>query len=331
MSTTEGQDTTPTSALLPTHDQVERQLRRERSLLVTALVLALALLLLMRVGTRVWAIAVWDPVERTFVEHVYLTQRAQAEEAKRLVLRRAQATHPYYNTADGAALFGRANPGFEQRVRVAPARRMVVMPQGASGSTPVVAAADALGGVLKPVVDAWAIYDLGTKRPITALPTKDQADQALHDRLAAVSARVRAELSGNGVLLSEGFLQKVEVRAVRGWPVAKVLTVPQAVAFLSGAGDSAMTHVVVQGESAKSIAAKYNARIEDLLTWNNGLDLARLRAGDRLLVRRPEAPLTVLTVERRTYRQDGQTVTMEVRRHDGVETNRLPSEQAKQP
>ncbi len=321
----------PQPGAAPTLEQVERQLRRERSLLVTALVMAVAVLLLMRVGTRTWAIAVFDPVERTFVEHVYLPQRAQAQEAKRLVLQRAVAVHPFYRTPEGAALFAQGHPGFEQRVRVEPARRMVIMPAGTSASAPVVAAADALASVLKPVVDCWAIYDLGTKRVIAALPTKEMADQALHERLALVSTRVRSELSGNGVLLSEGFLQKVEVRPQAAWPVAKVLTVADAVAYLSGASGAATTHLVADGESAKSIAAKYNARIEDMVAWNANVDLSHLRVGQRLLVRRPEAPLTVLTVERRSYQQDGQTVTMDVRRHDGVETNRLPAEQAKTP
>jgi len=334
LSTVEGHDPSHGEGAgtpAPSPEQLERQLRRERSLLITALVLALALLLLMRIGTRVWAVAVFDPVERTFVEHVYVTQEAQAREALRLVLRRAQATHAYYSTAEGAALFGRAQPSFEQRVRIEPARRMVELPAGASAQTPVVAAADALTRVLKPVVSAWSIHDVGAKRPIAALATKEQAEQALRERLAAVSQRVRADLAGNGVLVSEGFLQKVELRPVTRWPVAKVLTVPQAVAYLGGSGDTGTTHQVVEGESAKSIAAKYNARLEDLVNWNSGQDLTRLRAGDKLLVRRPEAPLTVLTVERRTYPQDGRAVTMEVRRHDGVETNRTPAEQPNKP
>ena len=329
--TAEPAEVTPGAAPGVPTEQRERQQRRERALLVTALVLVTALLLLQRIGTRVWAVAVYDPAERTFVEHVYVLQKEQAQRALNLVLTRAQLTHPFYRTAEGAPLFGASAPSFEQAYRIEPARRMIQLLPGTSAATPVVTAADALTKVLRPVVDAWAIYDTGAKATIAVLPTESMAKLVLDQRLAEVSAKVRADLGARDRLVSAGFLQQVQVQRIKKWPVTDVMTVPQAVAYLANGTRRDAQHVVADGESAKCIAAKYDAKIEDLAAWNPGRDLTHLRVGDAIMVRRPDAPLTVLTVERRTYHQDGQTVTMDVRRHNGVETNRQPAEQSPTP
>jgi len=95
-----------------------------------------------------------------------------------------------------------------------------------------------------------------------------------------------------------------------------VLTVQQAVEQLTH-GEAPAMHLVQAGETASAIAKKYKAKSDDLRSWNPGRDLTSLAAGQQLVVRRPEPPLTVLTIERRIVND----VEYEIRRHDGQKTS----------
>ncbi|MCC7491698.1 MAG: LysM peptidoglycan-binding domain-containing protein [Fimbriimonadaceae bacterium] len=300
-----------------------RQLQRERNLLTAVLLLVLLLALLERIGSRVWAIAVFDSARREFVEVAYLPQRAQAEQVLSTLQENARRRHPFYR--DAPKEFLAARPSFREAVVLRRVRRVVALPRQATGADlPVQRAAEALASVLHVQVKASSLNDVENRKVLVVLPAETMVEDASKARLANVSGRVSRDLTGGDRLIEARFLQKTAVQPV-SWPLEEVRTVQQAVEYLTSGAAPAM-HVVQAGERPSQIAAKYNATGEDLARWNPGRDFSLLRVGDRLVVRRPEPPLTVLTVERRSYKQriDGHwyQVTVEIRRHDGEEKNR---------
>lgn len=301
-----------------------RSLERERSALLAILLVVVALSVVDRIGQRVYAIAVWDSTRDEFVERAYLAQEAQAEEVLATLMDNARRRHPFYK--DAKAEFEEARPGFQEPVTVRRVRRVIPLPPlSADGADmPVRRAVEALSGVLHVQVNAVSLYDDEKDRPLVALPSEAMVAEAQETRLENVARRVSDQLKAPDYLVEKPvFLQKVSTKPVV-WPVADVLTVQQAVEYLAH-GEAPALHVVQAGEerAVQKIAAKYNAKVADLAKWNPGRDLTLLRPGDKLVVRRPEPPLTVLTVERRTFRmsQGGKRykVTAEIRRHDGEE------------
>ena len=312
-----------------------RQARRERSLLAALLLLAVLALGAERLGSRVWTVAVYDTRLNEFVEQVYLAQRGQAQQALEMVRARARDAHPYYGDPAHAAVFEAAVPGFLNTVVVRRSRRLAAVapspprlnaPLTVPGAdAPVLAAAEALGRVLQVVADARAVYDVTDPkkvRLVVALPTRELAQAALATRLETVANHVKEALKNPDHLTEQGFLQQVEVRPARRVPLQRVMTEAQATDYLTRGDPREAEHEVAAGESSRDIAAKYGIKVEALAEWNPGRDINRLKPGERLRVHRPEAPLTVLTVERHTVHDGGDVVTIEVRRHDGVETNR---------
>lgn len=288
-------------------------------MLLTLVGLLLAVVYVLRVGGRVWSVAVFDPAQAGYVEQVYLPQRAQAEEALAAVLEAARAQHAYYAGDAGAPRYAAAHPGFAQRYLLRPVRRSVDRDAAAAP-----AAVAQLAAVLTPVVEAYAIVDTKAGTRLAVLPTAEQAEAALEARRQAVAKEVEGNLPRGGKLRSVSLVQAVEVRPAPRCPLSEVLEVPAAVAELSGARARPNTHTVVAGDTLESLAAKYAARLGDLRSWNPSVDFRRLKVGTKVVVRRSEAPLTVLTVEHRTFSREGGPQTMEVRRHDGLEISRQP-------
>ncbi|NUP98401.1 MAG: LysM peptidoglycan-binding domain-containing protein [Armatimonadetes bacterium] len=298
-----------------------RQLERERNALLAIAILIFCIATLQRIGQRVYAISVWDPTRGEFVERAYLPQRAQAEEVLATLTENARKRHPFYRSAP--VDFQEAEPGFQEPVAIRRVRRTVPLPAGKSGADlPVQRAVQGLTPVLHVQVKAVSLFDAEKDRPLVVLPSEGMVEEAKDTRLDNVGRKVSQDIKAPDYLVeAPAFLQKVATRHVV-WPVDKVLTVAQAVDYLTH-GEAPAMHVVQAGESLAAIAAKYGARVSDLAEWNPGRALNMLRAGDKLVVRRPEAPLTVLTVERRVIREmvdgrrTGHKVTVEIRRHDG--------------
>lgn len=318
-----------------------RQYQREQRALLAILFVVVLLALLDRVGSRVYAIAVWDPTQKQFVERAYLPQRAQAEEVVETLLEQARLAHPFYKDAPND--FAQAQPGFQEAMTIRRVRRVTALPSKAdtAADLPVQRAVTALKDVLHVEVQAVGLFDIeasgaGDDRPLVVLPSEAAMDAAQEARLANIGRRVEEDLEkanaraleklkgANFIVEKASFLQKVQTRPVE-WPIRDVMTVQQAVEYLTH-GDAPALHEVQAGENAIKIAAKYDAKVADLAKWNPGRDLNLLRVGEKLVVRRPEPPLTVLTVERRSFRktENGRdyTVTVEIRRHDGEEKAR---------
>lgn len=322
-----------------------RALHRERSLWLGVALLAIALAVVDRGGSQVYAVAVWDATQSTFVEQAYLANRVQANQVLGALKEQARLAHPFYAGAKEA--YQQAAPEFQEKVSVRRVRRVTALaPPSTTVDLPVAAAIEALAKVLKVEVDAYGIFDVqdaNRKRLLVALPSKAMALQAIETRLGNVTRKVEEELRGVGHLVEKpSFLQNVEIER-RRWPVGQVMTVEQAVDYLTNGDTKDSWHLVQNGETGaaglRQIAAKYGARVDDLRQWNAGRDLTTLAVGDKLIIRRPEPPLTVLTVENRTYVESIQRsgkpakdrVTVEIRRHNGVELTHLRKELGRRP
>ena len=295
-----------------------RQLEAERRVWLALLLGLVCIAALNRVGDRVWAIAVKDDAQNGYVERAYLAQKAQADEVLATIKDRARLQHPFYK--DAALDFQEAHPGFVQDpVLVRRVRRVVPLPSEPAGppDLPVARAAAALEKILTVQVEAVSLWDVEKRRALVVLPTENMVDEAMAIRLENVSKQVEANLKppNDYLLQPASFLQQVKTVPV-DWPVAQVLTVQQAVEQLTR-GEAPAMHVVQTGEKATDIAKKYDAKIDDLRAWNPGRDLTSLQAGQQLVVRRPEPPLTVLTIERRKVNG----IDYEIRRHDGQKTS----------
>lgn len=293
-----------------------RQLEAERRLWLAGLLLLLCFALLDRVGDRVWAIAVKDEAQNTFVERAYLAQKAQADEVLATIKEHARQQHPFYK--DAQLDFDEARPDFVQDYVVRRVRRVVPLPSEPAGppDLPVARAVAALEKVLTVQVKAVGLVDVEKNRVLVVLPTESMVDEAKNARLENIGKQVKDDLKPpkNYILEQPKFLQQVATRPIY-WPVAQVLTVQQAVEQLTH-GEAPAMYLVQAGDTATAIAKKHKATIDDLRAWNPGRDLTSLQAGQQLVVRRPEPPLTVLTIERRTVNG----VEYEIRRHDGQKT-----------
>ncbi|MBI2299290.1 MAG: LysM peptidoglycan-binding domain-containing protein [Armatimonadetes bacterium] len=323
-----------------------RQVERQRSMLIAVALLAVAMALVDRVGDRVWAIAIKDARSGSFVEQAYVPQRDQAMQVLGALKQQACTNHPFYRAAP--QLFDEARPDFDEPVVVRRVRRVTPL-TAATGALdlPLRTAVDALARLVKVDLDAYAVLDVrpgGQKRRLVSLPNLTLAKQATDTRLNNVTRQVEEQLRGTGGRLTEKprFLETIEIER-RRVPVDQVMSVDQAVAYLTCGELRDSWHLVQTGETDRRglqrIAGKYDAKVADLEAWNPGRDLSTLNVGDRLIVRRPEPPLTVLTVEHRTYTEEVERggrpakhrVTVEIRRHNGVELEALRKETERKP
>lgn len=306
-------------------------LRRTNRLLLCLMVLCLAVALLQRVGSRVYALAVLDRTLNRYVEVTYLAQRQQAEAVLRTLLQQARDKHPVYR--EHPDVFERANARFRDPVLIHRVRRQVRLAGDQAGAAPVQEAVRALQPVVQVVVDGYGITAETSTQPLVVLASDAWALQALNTRLENVSVKVEAQLAGVGLLTERPeFVPAVTTRLVPGWPIDQVKTVAQAVDFLTHGDLRNALHTVKAGEPSRltRIAEQYHCTVADLERWNEGSDLSLLKVGDTLIVRKPEPPLTVKTVEHRYPVQRAELngrmrpvkLTIEVVRHDGVEVHR---------
>lgn len=124
---------------------------------------------------------------------------------------------------------------------------------------------------------------------IVALPDRADAETVLD--------RVKAAYSVDGLELDTPptFKEKVEVR-LEPAPEEIRADADAATALLKGeGGDKEGTHEVADGETAWTIARRYELSVSDLKQLNPGVNLGRLHLGDRLVVSDAAAsPLTVV-------------------------------------
>lgn len=311
-----------------------QQAVRTNRLLLCLLTLTIAVALVDRVGMRVWTIAVHDGGQGGFVEYAYLAQREQAAAVVDRLLAAARDRHPVYR--EHHDVFARANADFLEPVVYRRARRLTALaksPEPSAVGQPIDDAVALLAPAVEVVVDGYGIFAESSREPLVVMASEAWAQQAVRTRLENTSAKVEEALAGIGLLTeAPEYVQQVEVRAVARHPIRKISTVADAVRYLTEGDLHDAQHTVAAGEEGKlgRVAALYDATVEDLIGWNRGRDLTLLKVGDTIIVRKPEPPVTVKTVEHRyttvSERTGGRLkrfkVTVEIIRHDGEVVHR---------
>ncbi len=79
-------------------------------------------------------------------------------------------------------------------------------------------------------------------------------------------------------------------------PVDAILADPEKAAeFMASVHEKPTYHTLKQGDRAVRLTAQYGISLDELKGLNPGVDVNRLTEGDRLLIRRPRSPVTVVT------------------------------------
>ncbi len=92
-----------------------------------------------------------------------------------------------------------------------------------------------------------------------------------------------------------GFKEKVAIDA-RYLPVEKILAGPESAAdYLTAVHEKPTYHTLKPGDRAVRLTAQYGISLDELKALNPGINMDRLVEGDRLMVRKPKQPITVVT------------------------------------
>lgn len=146
-----------------------------------------------------------------------------------------------------------------------------------------------LARVLTPAVRVFAIYV--NDKAWVALPTEADARLCLE--------KVQRHYVPRGArLISAQFKETVHIKpvlttAARAREVLKTPT--EAVEVLTRPAQEAISYIVQPGDTFAGIARRFGVALMDLQFYNPGVDVYRLRVGDRIIIAGGSPPLTVIT------------------------------------
>lgn len=122
-----------------------------------------------------------------------------------------------------------------------------------------------------------------------ALQKEDDANQALELLKQRFSSRLK------NLYTRPTFKQQVFVDR-RYLPVDAIMADPEKAAErLTTVHEKPVYHTLKRGDRAVYLTAQYGISLDELKALNPQMDVNRLTEGDRLLVRRPKSPVTVVT------------------------------------
>jgi LysM repeat protein len=163
----------------------------------------------------------------------------------------------------------------------------VTFHSGSRSRNPVQSDAEAIGAlsaVLQPVVQAAAVVADG--EVVLALPTQDEAVRALSMLLREFAP------ADSGVRTFFKEQVKVDMRLV---PVDRLVpSARAAVERIVRDAAPSRVHRVKAGDTAWKIAAQYDVQMSRLQQANPGVDLSRLRIGDKVKIPGKLPPVTVI-------------------------------------
>lgn len=137
--------------------------------------------------------------------------------------------------------------------------------------------------------EVWAFAVFVDDKPVVALKTSEDAERAL-DLLKRYYATKVEKLSGEPV-----FKEKVTIHRCYVTPDCLAPSAEKAAEILRTPAGEREYYTVRVGDRAVNIAPQFGLTLAQLKELNPGVDLDRLRDGDRLLVRVPVPPVTVVT------------------------------------
>lgn len=124
------------------------------------------------------------------------------------------------------------------------------------------------------------------------------------------SASASSKKSGDGSgLQSVDIKENISLANTKADP-NKVLDVEEAVKVLTGTKDKPVVYMVKEGDTISSIAQHFGMKSADVMALNPGLEEKYVQIGAELQVTKPEAPLTVRTVETVSEKQPSKPETI---------------------
>lgn len=141
-------------------------------------------------------------------------------------------------------------------------------------------------------------------------PAAAQEEKTQRVAFTKTSASASSKKSdGRGGLQSVNIKEKISLANTKADP-NKVLDVEEAVKVLTGTKDKPVVYTVKEGDTISSIAQHFGMKSADVMALNPGLEEKYVQIGAELQVTKPEAPLTVRTVETVSEKQPSKPETI---------------------
>ncbi|WP_339269116.1 peptidoglycan DD-metalloendopeptidase family protein [Paenibacillus sp. FSL W8-0187] len=141
-------------------------------------------------------------------------------------------------------------------------------------------------------------------------PAAAQKEKTQKVAFTKTSASASGKKSGDGSgLQSVDIKEKISLANTKADP-NKVLDVEEAVKVLTGTKDKPVVYTVKEGDTISSIAQHFGMKSADVMALNPGLEEKYVQIGAELQVTKPEAPLTVRTVETVSLKQPSKPETI---------------------
>ncbi|MGE7825615.1 peptidoglycan DD-metalloendopeptidase family protein [Paenibacillus sp. NPDC093718] len=141
-------------------------------------------------------------------------------------------------------------------------------------------------------------------------PAAAQKEKTQRVAFTKTSASASSKKSDDGSgLQSVDIKEKISLANTKVDP-NKVLDVEEAVKVLTGTKDKPVVYTVKEGDTISSIAQHFGMKSADVMALNPGLEEKYVQIGAELQVTKPEAPLTVRTVETVSEKQPSKPETV---------------------
>lgn len=137
---------------------------------------------------------------------------------------------------------------------------------------------------------------------------REEKTQRVAFTKTSASASSKKSDDGSG-LQSVDIKEKISLANTKADP-NKVLDVEEAVKVLTGTKDKPVVYTVKEGDTISSIAQHFGMKSADVMALNPGLEEKYVQIGAELQVTKPEAPLTVRTVEAVSEKQPSKPETI---------------------
>ncbi|RAR43727.1 M23 family metallopeptidase [Paenibacillus sp. MDMC362] len=139
-------------------------------------------------------------------------------------------------------------------------------------------------------------------------PAAAQEEKTQRVAFTKTSASSKKSDDGSG-LQSVEIKERISLANTKADP-NKVLGVEEAVKVLTGTKDKPVVYTVKEGDTISSIAQHFGMKSADVMALNPGLEEKYVQIGAELQVTKPEAPLTVRTVEAVSEKQPSKPETI---------------------
>lgn len=161
--------------------------------------------------------------------------------------------------------------------------------------------------IVKDQQTAKAAVEAAKLKFAPAAAQKEKTQRVAFTKTSA-SASSKKSVDGSG-LQSVDIKENISLANTKADP-NKVLDVEEAVKVLTGTKDKPVVYTVKEGDTISSIAQHFGMKSADVMALNPGLEEKYVQIGAELQVTKPEAPLTVRTVETVSEKQPSKPETI---------------------